>query len=993
MRPLYLFIKGLGPYIEAEIKEEDFKTLTQNYLFLISGEIGAGKTSLFDAILYALYGDSGLSERKTRDWISHFIKSKPYTIPEVKFKFFLNGQIYQIIRRPPFRKTSEMSSLWIGNKLFSTKKQEINKKINELIGLNAHQFKKVFLIPQGKYREILLAKPEERKQLLEAIFEMEFYSLIEEYFKTSVKDLKNTINELNEKENYLKNLVQIPNLNNLETKIAEKQKILKDLESQKYKLMKEKNFLEIEIQKIEKIIEIWKNFKTWEKEFKKLTEKIPLYEKKKEKLERLKLIKEKKVFYENTKKLKNYCRNLVLRKQEIENSLTQLKEIKNDLSQKLNILNTKEPEIILKKEELEKLKNIKTLAHKKEKLEKEFQTITEKLKDKEEEYKKLISDLEDLKNHLEKFEIEREKVKNLILLLKEKEEIEKLLYKFKQYKKILKDKLQIEVKLKKIKFEYEELEKKKRELEVYYRGEELAQYLKPGKPCPICGSTEHPNPIKPGNYRDKLKIIEIELSKKKENLEQLQEKFFILCGRIKSIMEEIKEFSLNSLEEESKKINKELLNYKDLPYDTLKLKNIEENLNKNIKKIKTLIETKDQLQKNLENEIKKLRDSYGVLKGSLKEIKNLLQKEYSLKEIENKLAKLEAEISNWEEEKTKLEENLINVNQKEIKLLTEKENLKFQLKDKLKEYKTNFQEIYKLIKDGILPSIKEFRYFLKKIEDIKKLENEIKVFEEHFNIAKTNFEFFKNSLEKISLHNIEDFEVIKPNLENLKLKKQKIETKINFITQRIGSITQEVDQLYNIFQEYKKLKKEKEKLEKEYKILEHLNQVIIGKNPRGISFRSFVLSIFMDLILKRANFYFEKFSFGRYRFIEEKFLQKNLSLEIFDNYTGMSREVKTLSGGESFIATLALALGTSDVIIKLSHAKTFESLFIDEGFGSLDSSTLEKVIHILLNLAHTSGRIIGIISHLEELKEKFPIILEVCKNPQSGSKLKIVKRG
>ncbi len=121
-------------------------------------------------------------------------------------------------------------------------------------------------------------------------------------------------------------------------------------------------------------------------------------------------------------------------------------------------------------------------------------------------------------------------------------------------------------------------------------------------------------------------------------------------------------------------------------------------------------------------------------------------------------------------------------------------------------------------------------------------------------------------------------------------------------------------------------------------------------------------------------------------------LQKKFNLEIFDHYTGTKREVKTLSGGESFLATLSLALGISDVIIHLYRSRPFESLFIDEGFGSLDENTLEKVITILFNLANYSGRVIGIISHLKELKDKFPIVLEVYKDQFKGSYIKINKK-
>ena len=187
------------------------------------------------------------------------------------------------------------------------------------------------------------------------------------------------------------------------------------------------------------------------------------------------------------------------------------------------------------------------------------------------------------------------------------------------------------------------------------------------------------------------------------------------------------------------------------------------------------------------------------------------------------------------------------------------------------------------------------------------------------------------------------------------------------------------------------MKKEQKVLEEEYPVLEKISFLISGKNRLGMSFHSFVLSTFVNLILKRANFYLKEFSFGRYEFVEEEVLQKDFVLEVFDYYTGTKREVKTLSGGESFIASLSLSLGTSDTILKLARTRPLECLFIDEGFGSLDENTLEKVISLLLNLATQSGRIIGIISHLKDLKERFPVVLEVRKNKTQGSSLKLIK--
>ncbi len=231
MRPLYLSIKGFGPYVKVELKEEIFKILNESKLFLISGEIGAGKTTLLDAILFALFGESSLNDRKPSDLISHFVKTKSNFIPEVQFKFFINGKTYLITRRPSLGNISESVSLWIEDRLFSTKKTEVAEKIKELIGLGPKQFKKVFLIPQGEYRNILLSPPKERRELLQIIFETYFFSLLEEFFKEKTKELERNLQNLESQEKIYYNLAQVSNFLELKNKLYQKEHQLGNLKN------------------------------------------------------------------------------------------------------------------------------------------------------------------------------------------------------------------------------------------------------------------------------------------------------------------------------------------------------------------------------------------------------------------------------------------------------------------------------------------------------------------------------------------------------------------------------------------------------------------------------------------------------------------------------------------------------------------------------------------------------------------------------------------
>ncbi|MFN4132082.1 MAG: AAA family ATPase, partial [Caldimicrobium sp.] len=220
MRPLYLSIKGFGPFIKGEIPEEIFRLIHQERFFLITGEIGAGKTTLFDAIFFALFGEATFPDRSPKDLISHHLYKYPHIEPEVVLKFLFKGQIYQILRKPPYEKRQNyVSALWINDRLYSQKKEEIAEKLKEIFGLEGKYFKKVFMLPQGEYRELLLSEPRERKALIEKLFDMDLLSRLENFFKERVNKLSQHLRNLEDTMKKILNLGEVNSLEELDLKI------------------------------------------------------------------------------------------------------------------------------------------------------------------------------------------------------------------------------------------------------------------------------------------------------------------------------------------------------------------------------------------------------------------------------------------------------------------------------------------------------------------------------------------------------------------------------------------------------------------------------------------------------------------------------------------------------------------------------------------------------------------------------------------------------
>jgi len=997
MKPLYLSIKGFGPYLKAEIKEDDFKFLTENKLFLISGEIGAGKTTIFDAIVYALYGESTIEGRNPADLISHFIKNKPNIIPEINFKFFLDGKTYQIIRRPSFKGRAENVFLWIENKLFSAKKEEIKAKIKELIGLDAKQFKKVFLIPQGEYRKILIAKKEERESLLETIFETFLFSNLEDFLKNKIKDLKELYQSLNEREEDFKKIAQVSNFEELKNKIEELERKQKDLENKLkfYTLKKEK--IEKEIKEIEHILQLQREIKELSEKFENLKSKEKEICIKKELLKKLKILKENLIFYENFEKIKIELKNNHQKKKNLAKNLCQIEKILESLEIEIKEVYQKEKEIEKKKQELQTLKELEKRFEEKEILHKNLEKVVELFQKKAKELEIIKEKINTLKREIENAFEEKDQLNRATFLLKEREIITESLKAFEEYEKSILELKTTEKKFKELKAYYENLENLKRDLEIKNSAQYLAKFLKEGEPCPVCGSIFHPHPIKTGNFIEELKRIEKELLEKKEELEKEEKRFFSLQAKIENLEEILQNKDKEKLNKDFENIEKELSNLPQKYFQNpTKNFDILSEIEKKIKNLKTQLNYFENLETKRREELENLKKEEVAVRERLNIIEELI-KNYSSQEFKLKIDYLEREIKEWENKKGELENNIRLLREEKIKTQTQLINIEESIKKDLQEYKKIIKKLISLKREGFLSSINDFKTQASTLSKIEEIEEEISDFfneleriKERLKEVKNNLEIYKKNWEFLTQKTLEE-EKLYSELELKKNEKRLLEEALGNLNKDIGRVEKDILHFQEILIAYEKLIKDKKSLEDEYPFLEALYNIIAGKNKKGVSFHSFVLSLFAQLILKRANFYFKEFSFGRYKFIEDEVLQKKFILEVFDHYTGSKRETKTLSGGESFLATLSLALGTSDVILYLYRTRPFESLFIDEGFGSLDENTLEKVVNTLLNLAHHSGRIIGIISHLKELKDKFPVVLEVYKNQFSGSYIKINK--
>ena len=897
MKPIKLIISAFGPYKDKVTI--DFTKLGENGIFLITGDTGAGKTSIFDAISFAIFGEVSGSNRPIQSVRSDFSDNDTETF--VELEFLHKNKTYKITRNPSYEKakkrgegTTKKSAdafLEYDNISISGIKN-VDLKIEEILGINARQFKQIAMLAQGEFLKILFAESKDRTEIFRKIFDTNIYNLISKKLKEKLKDNEEELNSL--KNSFVTNTANILWYDNEKVEIEAKTLNEIDIENVIQNLQKEIEMNKEENSKIEQAID------NADKGIKEKEEKV----------------KEQK---EINKKIDNY--NILLKDQlEYKKQEKEIEELKNMIAK-----NQKIKEAIYPKEE--KVKNEEENI---KKIQKELEKLRSNISIEEENAKEHNKKIEIVNKIGEIFK----EYNNCINLNNE------LLEKINKLKKI--EKLE-EIREKQSK-EYIKIENEYKVQNTNYLEKEdeffkeqagiIAERLEKNKPCPVCGSLEHPHIA--------IKSTSV-LSK--EELNQLKEDL------------EIKQKEKQLKQEECIKTNssiKTLINdlYKDNVEEfnlALEKNNVKEKLDKN----------KIQL------------DSYELdLKSKYKEVIN---------------QDLKLDGFNYEDFKD-LIINSINKEESELiknKVLEEEKNK--QLKDLDTNLQVLIKEYNKTILDLGFNSEEEYKQILIPEEKVEDIQNNIEEYKTKVTINITKIKELENEIngkQKLDL----TFELESLNKEKIELEEERkkyIKTK--------GKLDNNT-RLYGLLIDNSKKLKTKMK---DYAIYDELSRTANGTltGKKRIEFEQYVQATYFDMIIIEANKRLSKMTENRYVLSRkdepEKMSDKiGLDLEVFDNYTGKKRDVKSLSGGEAFKAALSLALGLSDVIQSYSGGVVIDTLFIDEGFGSLDTESREQAINTL-SLLINSNKLIGIISHVTELKERIDKKIVVTKT-NDGSKIEII---
>ena len=1012
MRPIRLEMSAFGSYAEKTII--DFSKIP-NGLFLITGDTGAGKTTIFDAITYALYGQTSGGKRDGSMMRSQYAEEDSETYVELTFLY--RNESYTIRRNPEYfrlgkrknadgspkyvKETAKVELVFSDGSVFNGKKKETDAKIVEIMGIDADQFTQIAMIAQGDFLKLLHAESKEKRKIFSRIFHTKYYLQIQEQLKqkanelyyqirTNIDDIRKEMEraelpedkEIQKKWKELKghelpayeqimelleqiNIVFETQKNTEEAAYEEKKEELAVLSGKLQKAEVVNGLLE----EFEKTVREKEELRIQEEQFVKLREEM-------EGLQRVEKIYPEKEALEKEELLIGQAAD------EVGKMNHQIALQKTDILEKQKVMQNAEQEFQKKEPQLtEQIIKIKATYEQYEQLE----VQEEKLKKQTDVIRKLEGETRDLKQNQELLRVKKEKVIWGILTGK--------LFSLQQIVMAYNEKRH---KVTNLSEEYLMACKVYEQYYAKFLAEQagiLAKNLTDGMACPVCGSIEHPKKallspkaVSQKDVEDAKKHRDDSEKRRDQAVSDYQDILSKYTSKRAALKETLYKYTGHELDDtendfaEDGKVYKEMRQFFGNPQRIVNKQKV-----------------------NYEEDLHRI---------DLKE-----------KELENRLEEVKVLLQNAEQERISLQ----------TEYETRVKGLFFRTKDEAKTKVADMESMMESLKDNVNYTAKkyqdalgELKWLNGRIEALKKTlderrqgkaERERKYYEilrkekiteedlNNFQKKQKYLPVIKEKLEKYSKEVQENegrYKVLEKQTEGIvymdlgELKKEK-----EISERQLQNLQERKVTLFAILKKNREVKESlsiiyhaKEDLQKKYEMVSNLNRTANGNLSGSVKmdFETYIQRQYFRRIIAAANKRLIKMT--NQEFVLQCKDVKNmgnqgqagLDLDVYHMLTDSVRDVKTLSGGESFMAALAMALGLADIIQNAAGGIKLETMFVDEGFGSLDDLSREQAIKVLSELAG-NDRLVGIISHVNELKEQIDSKI-IVKRTEKGSKIK-----
>lgn len=1025
MKPISLTIEAFGPYRDSVTL--DFSQLENHSMFLISGPTGAGKTSILDAMVYALYGEPSGEVRKTDAIRSDFAEPKRMT--RVDFSFAIGDARYRVERLPKqmvakkrgtgMREQNASATVYEMKdgewKVIATSAAAIRDTIQRIIGFRKDQFLQVVLLPQGEFRKLLVASTNEREELLHTLFRTELYRKLQEALKSAFDEAKAGIEE-----NLMKQTALIQSIphdeDTLVLTIEHVRELLENREPHRDGLVVKRDEAVAEVNRLNTLRNEWALYNQAQQSLIEATSKLDIVKAKEPERTQLR---------EKVKFLDSLVPVHVLYKQYIDkqSTLTTLERALSDAEKSVDTATQHESNCIEAHEALEsQAETIQdkrtTLAQLQQQSETfyELGLLKKKLSslrsDVEQlDSKKSESDLEMQRQLIKQIEVDVENLRKRLqensTLLEKVPVIQEQLNHLQRYSELVEEISQVQKEVAAKDETLSTLDKTVKEATMYLerlehlmqegRAYELVPFVKEDEPCPVCGSTEHPHlATKPELYPTKDEVEVARGLRDKELQQQANEvgQRDALVGRVHELSDHkngqvsiLKAFIEGFSEANFASIQQDLL----AQMEELKtLRGESEQLGKTIVDTERRLSTaKDTLAKSeiAHNELLKTLHELEVSIGSVQAKIDSLSESLPTTDLDlwrKQVTSLSSEIKEYDAQLTvttkQLEEARGQLSAKRGRL----ETLSSQVKEERKNLDSLHEEYTQSLQSVSLSEID----FVEALSDFNALEDfKIKLYEleEAFSTAQAVYDAALKTMETV----VKPSDTVSDEVYDVAVERR------DTLVGNLAAWDKETKHIETTLTSLEELESSMGEARNEVEFLGRLNDLANGGEQgfKNVTFERYVLGAILDEVVYAANLRLQKMSRSRYSLERSDYTgggrgKQGLDLAVMDAFTGQSRPANTLSGGETFLASMALALGLADVIQSYASGIHMDTMFIDEGFGTLDPDTLELAMETLVQL-QSSGRLIGMISHVPELKTRIPAHLEVTRGDE-GSAAKFV---
>ena len=1019
MRPMRLTMRALGPYAREEVI--DFAALGDRTLFLITGQTGSGKTTILDAMCYALYGATSGEVRSAEQMRSDH--ADPAVVTEVIFDFSLGKDLYRVRRSPQQERPKKRGEgtvtqqteacLWSRTKAkdesddgkpLATKIGEVNQQVQGLLGFTSEQFRQVVLLPQGDFVKFIMADSKDRESVLETLFGTGIYRLMEQALRDRQRGLRDQLEEVKRQRSAQLEAVGVESPEELEEAHKECTKDLGSLAKQLTAARKKREEAEQRRADAQAVADKFEERDAAVVANAELAERGPEIEKMKSNLGR-----GQKAADLADAEARRDERATELRKAEV-----QLAEARGEFREAEKLGRTATKALAAEKkrdkkrnrlrEEIAKYESLKVKVGKLSASEEKLSDLADHVEKHQKDCRQLKEDTDGLRDALKtQRRSEAESEKEAVLLKSRRAEARRA-------KEILEDRRELEEARKESKSEAKRLreaakgceaararyEKCEAEIESMQRAFEegsagvLAKALKPGTPCPVCGSRDHPAPAQvaaglpdqsalAGKRKD-LVLIRKELKaaeKGKGQLERATTRLEAKAEQLAKTLGKKAAAKISMLTKEAKSADKALAEAEEadeaVKAAAKQIPVLERRLSKLGEKQKLaekeLGKRMSELDK-LEGKVKAERDEVPF---DLRTSRNLAKAtKVAAKEYSQLLAALEKAEESTKQTAEALAAQKATVSSAE-KQFRQCEGVARKAEDEFAS---------RLAKAGFKDEEAYADAKLKKSE-LKRFDRSIRTYEKELAVAAQRLDRARKDVKGRK----------RPEIDTAK---KAVDTAVEAeegLSAEKGELQGRLDLYAKCQKALAVAAKKSASLEKKYRVVGRVAEVANGENPLRLTFQRFVLGAVLDDVLIAASERLRIMSKGRYalqrgRDPQDRRRASGLDLEVLDAWTGETRPVKTLSGGESFLAALSLALGLAGVVQSYSGGIRLETMFIDEGFGSLDPEALDQSMQALVDLQE-SGRLVGIISHVSELREMVATRLEIERG-KSGSRAKFI---